>query len=100
MVLTGYTVQGSIQYRPTLQDLAERYGKSVPFYALPTPVGAVRDAVNGLITLSLPRSATNVPPQPLDDWDYPERSRLISRPQIVDSYGNEVTVGIQPLFVF
>jgi hypothetical protein len=100
MNLAGFTVQGSVYFRaqPGVDGL--RYVPGGLGASLPQVTGAIVDAVNGKITLSVPRTATIVPRQPIECWADPDRSRLIAEPQIVDPSGNIITVGLQPLFVF
>ena len=99
--LTGFTVTGIIYLRRQASVFRERYepatlGNPLPF----VPVGAVVNALNGIITLSVTREQTNFPKQFLGSFSDPDSSVLLVRPQIIDPSGNMITQGLQPLFVF
>jgi hypothetical protein len=98
--LTGYTVTGSIYDRAQPGVDGQRYVPGGIGAPLPQVTGDIADAVNGRITLSVPRTATIVPRQRIECWSNPDLSRLIAEPRIVDASGNIITVGLQPLFVF
>jgi hypothetical protein len=100
MNLTGFTVQGAIYNRAQPGVDGQRYVPGGIGAPLPQVVGAVVDAVNGRITLSVPRTATIIPRQRIECWSNPDLSRLLAEPQIVDPSGNIISVGLQPLFVF
>jgi hypothetical protein len=99
--LNGFEVKGVIYLRRQASVTYGRYQPSDPGSPIAfTPIGAVVDAINGIITLSLPSAQTLFPRQPLAAFEDPDSSLLLIRPQVVDGSSNVLTVGLQPLFVF
>ena len=93
--LTGYTVIGALLYQPRCPNAPSPAGAS-----LPTPTGAIVNATQGLISLSLLATQTAFPRQSFAQWGNAGAALLIAQPKIVDANGKAVTVGLQQLFVF
>jgi hypothetical protein len=94
--LTGCSVSGAISY----QRQATRFSPQVRI-ATTIPTGdIVGDPTQGVISLSLPASATGFGRQEFCAWGDPTRSLLIAEPMVRDTSGALVTIGLQPVFVF
>ena len=94
--LVGCSVTGTARYQSRSVSSLE----TTPPAGSIAMTGAVSDAANGLITLALTAAQTVFPRQALEDWGDPRCARLLIQPKVVDAGGNQVTVGLQPLFVF